>query len=152
MGIAEIQIPSIVLPQVWVTGAEVEAIDDLLEHPSIDIPVELLEYKTVHVIATEALTAGVPGNLLAWIELAPADLTGAVMAGSYGAIGGGGGALAPTAPLVEVATGVNATVHTFMLPWAIHSPFARIVIQTPVSAAIATATWNVQCLFSGKKP
>lgn len=152
-----IQVPSIVLPQVWTLGTETENIDDLVTHPSIDIPVEYLQEKIIHITAIEAVVAGVPGNLLCWIEVSPVAST--TSTAYWSAIGGGGGPLdpatglpyiAPVAPLIEVALGVNETIHTMILPWAIHSPWARVVIQTPVAAALPGAFWVVQCLVSGK--
>lgn len=141
-----IQVPSIVLPQVWTLGTETETVADLVTHLSIDIPVEYLQEKIIHIMAIEAVVAGVPGNLQCWVELSPIEST--VSAAYWAAIGGGGGALAPVAPVIVVATGVNGTVHTILLPWAIHSPFARVVIQTPVAAALPAAFWVVQALIS----
>lgn len=145
-----IQIPSIVLPQVWVIGTETEIIADLVTHPSIDIPTEYLQEKIIHIMAIEAVVAGVPGNLWCWVELSPVAST--TSAAYWAAIGGGGGALVPTAPVIEVAAGVNGTVHTILLPWAIHSPFARVIIQTPVAVALPAAFWVVQCIISAKSP
>ena len=70
----------------------------------------------------------------------------------WAAIGGGGGGLVPLMPYIEVATGVTGTGHGITLPWTNHSPYARVVIQTPVSADIATAIWVVQVLVSAKNP
>lgn len=161
-----IQVPSIILPQIWVTGNETELIDDLVTHPSIDIPVEYLQEKTVEITATEIVIAGVPGNLLCWIELSPVPF--ATSDAYYSAIGGGGGPLdpatglpyiAPVAPLTEVALGIvgapptfASTVHSITLPWAIHSVFARLVIQTPVAAALPNAFWAVQAVITAKTP
>jgi len=150
MSIPTIQVRSIVLPSLTPFGTETENINDLLEHTSRDIEVEYLQDKIIHVIAIEAITAGVPGNLWVWVELSPFPTT--TSADYWMAIGGGGGALVPVAPLVEVATGADTTIHTFTLPWAIHSPYARVVVQTPVSATPLTANWVVQCWFSGKGP
>ncbi len=141
-----VQVPSIILPQVWALGTETEIINDLVEHPSIDIPVEYLQEKIIHVFATEVVVAGVPGNLWLWVELSP--VASATSPAYWAAIGGGGGALAPVAPVIEVATGVDGTVHTLTLPWAIHSPYARLVVQTPVAAALPAAFWAVQALIS----
>ncbi|MBA7636427.1 hypothetical protein ES703_44045 [subsurface metagenome] len=150
------QIPSIILPQVWENGTETELIDDLVTHPSVDIFSEYLEEKQVHIIAIEVNIFGVPGNLQCWIELSP--VPSSTSTAFFAAIGGGGGALAPVAPLIEVATGVPgapptfaSTVHTILLPWIIHSPYARLVVQTPVAAALPTAFWSVQALVSAKK-
>ncbi len=143
-----VQIPSIILPQLAPSGAEVETINDLLEHTSIEIDVKYFQEKQIHIVATEVITAGVPGNLQCWIELSPFPST--VLAGYWAAIGGGGGAIIPTAPLVEVATGVTGTVHSILIPWAIHSVWARLVIQTPIAATPLTAHWLVQTIFSAK--
>lgn len=156
-----IQAPSLILPRVWVTGLETELILDLVEHTSIEFPVEFLQEKAVHILAVEAGPAGppvgVPGNLQIWVELSPlpsansaywaAPLPTAIA--YWAAIGGGGGAIIPTAPLVLVGTGA-ATMHTAMLNWNIHSGWARVVVQTPVAAALPMAFWAVQILFSGK--
>lgn len=223
-----IQVPSIILPQVWTLGIETEVINDLVTHPSIDIPVEFLQEKIIHVFATEvaglratgvivggpfaagevvvgapsgaagillaqganwveivyivgtfaatdtivgatsgaaingaliitAAALAIPGNLWLWVELSPVAST--TSTSYWSAIGGGGGPLdpatglpyiAPVAPAIEVATGVNGTVHTLILPWAIHSPYARLVVQTPVAAALPAAFWVVQALISAK--
>ncbi len=150
-----IQIPSIVLPQVWTVGTETETIADLVTHPSIDIPVEYLQEKIIHIMAIEAVAIGVPGNLLCWIELSP--VPSSVSTAYWAAIGGGGGPLdpatglpyiPPVAPLVEVALGVNGTIHTITLPWAIHSRYARVAVQTPVAVALPGAFWVVQAMIS----
>lgn len=143
-----LQVPSLVLPRVWSLGTETEIIADLVEHTSLEFAVDHLRDKTVRLLATEVVAVGVPGNLLVWVELSPVLST---TSGLYwAAIGGGGGALAPLAPTVEVATGVNGTVHTILLPWGIHSAFARVVVQTPVAAALPTAFWAVQVLIEAK--
>lgn len=212
----KVQIPSIVLPQVWSLGTETETIDDLVEHTSIDIPVEYLQEKIIHVTATEVagitgtivgvftvgepvvgvpsgatgvvigvgatwiqvtviagtfavgdtitgtiagatinggLTFTVPGPLWCWIELSPVAST--VSTAYWAAIGGGGGALVPIAPHIEVSglAGVPGTlIHGFTLPWSVHSVWARIVIQTPVAASVPVAYWGVQVLISAKSP
>lgn len=143
------QVPSIVLPQVWVTGAETEAIADLLTHPSIDIYTEYLQEKCLYIVATEVVVAGVPGNLWCWVELSPVPST--TSTAFWAAIGGGGGVLAPVAPVIEAAGGVNGRVHTLILPWTVHSPYARLVVQTPVAAALPNASWVVQALVAGKR-
>lgn len=146
---AIVQVPSIILPQVWAVGTETETINDLVTHPSIDIPVEYLQEKIIHIFATEVCpVGGVPGNLWLWVELSPVASTTSTV--YWAAIGSGGGALAPVAPAIEVATGVDGTVHPLILPWAIHSPYARLVVQTPVAAALPAAFWAVQALISAK--
>ena len=167
-----LQIPSIILPdvsaQVAVLGTETEAIDDLLEHTSMEFPVEYLQEKQVHIVATEVslAPAAVPGNLWCWIELSPYPSANTADAGYWppplpssaaywAAIGGGGGAIIPTVPYVEVSglAGLPGTlVHTIILPWEIHSPWARLVLQTPVAASLPNASWVVQCMISSKTP
>ncbi|TET43280.1 MAG: hypothetical protein E3J60_00535 [Dehalococcoidia bacterium] len=153
---AVIQVPWIILPTIVFLGTEVETINDLVEHTSIEFPVGHFQEKIVHIIATEVVVAGVPGNLNCWVELAPIPSANSLMwpaplpanPAAWAAIGGGGGALAPVAPVIEVATGVTTTIHTILIPWAIHSAWARLVIQTPVSATPLTAFWLIQALFS----
>ena len=154
---AVIQVPAIILPILSPLGTETETVADLIEHTSIEFPVEYLQEKEIHIIATEVVVAGVPGNLQCWVELSPWPSANSLYwpaplpatAAYWAAISGGGGAMAPTAPLIEVGTGINATVHSILLPWAIHSPWARLIIQTPVSATPATAFWIIQAIFSG---
>ena len=147
-----IQIPAFILPLNAALptsiGIETETVADLVAHTSIEFPCEDLQEKVIHITAVEIVVAGVPGNLWCWVELSP-FLT--VTTGNYwAAIGGGGGVLAPVAPLIEVATGVNLTVHGIMLPWTIHSPYARLVIRTPVAAALPGAFWVIQAVVYGK--
>ena len=165
-----LQIPSIILPDVsaqdTILGTETETIDDLVEHTSLEFPVEFLQNKTIHITATEvALAAVVAGNLLCWIELSPYPSANSVGVNTYwrwplptsvaywGAIGGGGAALPPVAPLVE-ASGLGGAagvlIHGIMLPWAIHSAWARLVVQTPVAAALPNAYWVIQARVSAK--
>jgi hypothetical protein len=155
-----IQRPSLVLPAITTRPPnplqDVEAIADLLTHVSIEFRTEYLQDNEMHIWAIEQVAAGVPGNLWAWIELSPYPST--ITAAFWGAIGGGGGpsypvvpAMVPVAPLIEVATGINNVVHNVFLPWAIHSPWARLVVQTPVAAALPNAFWVVQAYFSAKK-
>ena len=151
------QSPWIILPTNVVLGTETETIADLVEHTSIEFPVDSLQEKMIHIVATEMVVFGVPGALQCWVELSPAPSTNNLMwpaplpatAAYWAAIGGGGGAMAPVAPLVEAATGVMGTVHSILIPWDIHSAWARLVIQTPVSATPATAFWIVQATFCG---
>jgi hypothetical protein len=153
-----IQAPWIILPTTVVLGTETETVADLVEHTSIEFPVEYLQEKEIHITAAEVVIFGVPGDLNCWVELSPAPSANNLMypaplpatAAYWAAVGGGGGAIVPTAPLVEAATGVMGTVHSILIPWAIHSAWARLVIQTPVSATPATAFWIVQAIFSGK--
>lgn len=142
-----IQRPSIVLPTIAPIGTESETVSDIAEHTSIDIPVKHLIRKVVHIVATEAVVIGPPGNLWVWVELSPVPST--ISTAYWSAIGGGGGVLAPLAPHIEVGTGVTLTVHTFTLAWTIHSQYARVVVQTPVISA--TAFWGVQVLIEGAR-
>lgn len=130
----------------WQLGTETETINDTAEHPSVDVLCESLQEKIVYITAAEVVVAGVPGPLWCWIELSPYDSD--TSTAFWAAIGGGGGAIAPTSPHIEIATGVNGTIHGIILPWTIHSPYARLVIQTP--ASVATAVWAVQAIFGGK--
>lgn len=148
-----VQTTSIILPTRWATGVgstgnETEAINNLLEHTSLEFLVQNLQEKQVAVTMTEVVAAGVPGNLNLWIELSPA-LT-ADDPNYWAAIGGGGGAQAPLAPTVIVPTGVNGTVHAVLIPWTMHSVYARLVVQMPVAATPATDGWTVQAQVSGK--
>lgn len=143
-----VQIPSIILPTVWSVGNEVEAIADLVEHTSIEFSVEYLQEKMIGLMIMEVVGVGAPGNLQAWVELSPYPST--VSPIYWGAIGGGGGVLPPAAPIVVVGTGVNGTVHTVLIPWNIHSAYARLVVQTPANPGLPNDFWMVQALFSGK--
>jgi len=130
----------------WTLGTETETIDDTDEHISTDILCESLHEKIVYITAAEVVVAGVPGPLWCWIELSPYDND--TSAAFWAAIGGGGGAIAPLTPHIEIATGVNGTIHGIILPWTVHGPYARLVIQTP--ASVAAAVWAVQAIFGGK--
>ena len=152
-----IQIPSIILPQVWVTGLETELINDLITHPSTEGDVQYLEDKIIQITAVEVmLGVVVPGALWCWVELSPVPTT---TSGAYwSAIGGGGGPLdpatglpyiPPVAPAILVPVGVNGTVHTLLLPWVAYSVWARLVVQTPVAAGPAVGFWAVQAMISG---
>ena len=145
-----IQIPSgPLLPRAWSLGTETEFIADLLTHVSTEVSVAFLHEKIVHILATEVVVVpGVPGNLWIWVEVSPylTTTTGAYWA----AIGGGGGALPPMTPVIEVAAGVNLRAHTLIIPFNIHAPFIRVVVQTPVAAALPGAFWAVQLQPSGK--
>ena len=222
MSPATLQVPSIILPTVWSIGTETETVADLLEHTSIEVPVEFLQEKQVHIFATEVgraigvivggpfmvgeaivgvpsgatglvmaqganwieifniagvfavgdvitgvvsgafinggLAFAVPGNLWCWVELSPYPSANSTYwawplpttTAYWAAIGGGGGFLAPTAPLIEVGTGINGVVHSILIPWTQHSAWARLIIQTPVAAALPNALWLVQAIFSAK--
>lgn len=150
MPLQSLQIPWVILPQGAILGTETEIVADVVTHVSVDLPVEFIQEKEIHVLATEVVVAGVPGNLWVWVELSPYPSTISTI--YFAAIGGGGGALAPMVPLLEVATGINLTDHTILLPWSIHSPVARVVVQTPIAAALPNAFWVVQVLVTGKTP
>jgi len=162
------QVPSLILPDVtqqpYILGTETETIDDLVEHTSIEFPVEYLQEKEVHITATEvALAAVVPGNLWCWVELSPVPSANnnywpfplPTSTAYWAAIGGGGGAIVPTVPHIEVSglAGLLGTLtHTIILPWEIHSPWARLVMQTPIAAGLPNAYWVLQCMMSAKTP
>lgn len=157
-----IQPPSIIMPllAVQALGTLIENIDNIAEHTSEEFNIEYLQEKEVHITATEVITAGVPGNLLCWIELSPYPSANSrqwmsplpTSTAYWAAIGGGGGAIAPTAPHVEVATGINLTIHSIILPWSIHSVWGRLVVQTPVAASLPTAFWAIQAVMEAKTP
>ena len=139
-----LQIPSLVLPAgTWTFGTETELLTDLVVHQGITADVRYLQEKMVHVIATEIVAVGAPGNLLCWIEISSNGVT-------WGAIGGGGGVLPAIVPIVEVGIGVNLTIHEILLPWAIHSVYCRIVAQCPVNAGLPGDFWAVQGWLEGK--
>jgi hypothetical protein len=160
-----LQIPSIILPLVLITGAEREMVADLVEHTSLEFPVEWLQEKEIHIVAIEVATvaAAVPGNLECWVELSPYPSANSsywptplpTSIAYWAAIGGGGGiSLPPVAPLIEISSLAGAAgmlTHTILLPWAIHSPWARLVVQTPVAAALPAAYWEVQAMISAKR-
>lgn len=221
MNLTIVQRPSVILPAIpdWLqfTGTETEAIDDLLEHTSIEFSeVKYLQEKQIHITATEVIAvvlngaivggpfiigeavvgatsgavgvviaqgatwitvansvgvfiaadvvagvtsgafingglvvvSGTPGNLWCWVELSPYPTTTTNL--YWSAIGGGGGFMVPTAPHIEVGTGISLAIHTIILPWAIHSEWARLVIQTPVAADLPGAYWAVQAIISGR--
>ena len=141
-----IQIPSIILPTVWVLGTETQAVTGAGEFTSIEFSTRNLQEKTIQIVATEVDVLGAPGLLNCWVELSPYPST--VTALYWAAIGGGGGAVAPVAPIVITGTAVSLTVQATFLSWTAHSDYARLVVQTP--APSATAVWLVQALVSGK--
>ena len=148
MSIPVIQVHSLILPTFYETGEEPEDIDDLVEHTSREFYIADIQEKKVQIVAIENLTAGVPGNLLVWVELSPVLST--ISTAYWAAIGGGGGGIIPTAPEVIVGTGADATTHPRLLAWTMHSEYARVVVQTPIAADVATAIWQVQVMVSGK--
>lgn len=143
-----IQPRSLILPQYWRTGLEYEDCNNLLVHRSLEIYIPELHEKTVQIFAVENITAGVIGALWAWVELSPVPTS--VSAAYWAAIGGGGGALAPVAPLIIAGSGVSGTSHSELLSWTMHSEYARVIVQMPVGANPTTAFWQVQLVFSGK--
>jgi hypothetical protein len=169
-----LQIPSIILPRSYALGTGtlpyIETIADTLVHTSIEFPVEYLQEKTVQITATEVaeVPAAVPGPLWCWVELSPYPTANSLYWPEYypitsfywAAIGGGGGIswatlglLPPISPHIEVsglAGGAGILVHTIILPWTIHSAWARVVLQTPAMAA--NTHWIVQVTFSAKTP
>lgn len=109
------------------------------------------------------LTVGVPGTLWCWIELSPYPsansaywpVNNPTSTAYWAAIGGGGGAILPVSPHIEVSglAGLPGTlVHTIILAWSIHSPWARLVVQSPIAASLPNAYWIIQCMISAKTP
>lgn len=145
-----IQSPSLILPAGWVNpDTDTETIADLLEHTSREPYVADQQDFTASIIAIETVgAAGAPGPLSIWVELSPVD--SGVSAAYWAAIGGGGGALPPIAPLVIAGLGVNGTVHTEFIAWNVHSAYIRIVAQTPVNANLPGSFWQVRIVLSGK--
>ena len=148
-----IQIPVIILPTVSPLGTETELVNDAVTHVSLELQaddtgsiIQSLYEKTVFVLAQEIVIAGAPGNLQIWIEESPYPTL--VTPTYWGALGGGGGALPPVAFDVIAGTGVNGIVHTLLIHWNSYSPYARIVVQTPVPAA--AAAWAIQIMFAGQ--
>jgi len=162
------QAAGIILPDVtaqpYILGTETETIDDLVEHTSVEFSTEYLQEKNVMIYAQEvALAAAAPGNLWCWIELSPYPsandnywpFPNPTSTAYWAAIGGGGGALPAITPHIEVsglAGAVGTLVHTIVLPWTIHSPFARLVVQTPVAANLPNCYWVIQAMISAKTP
>lgn len=138
---------TLILPQYWDNGLETEDLNDILEHTSVEIFVPEVHEKTVNILAIENITAGAMANLSVWIELSP--VPSPVSTVYWAAIGGGGGALAPTAPLIIAAAGVNGTVHTEFLAFNTHTEWMRVVVQSALPAPL-TAFWQVQIIMSGK--
>jgi len=139
-----IQIPVIILPTVSPLGTETEAIGDVLEHTSLELQTEVggsiirnFERKSVIIVATEVVVAGVPGALNCWIEVSP--YPSSVSTVHWTMLG---------VPVIIAGTGVNGALHNLVLPWDTYSPFFRLVVQTP--ALVATAGWAVQAMFCGQ--
>jgi len=152
-----IQCIDIILPIAHPLGTETEIINDLVEHTSIEFPVEHLQEKAIQLSAIEVVVFGVPGVLNCWVELSPLPSANNILwpaplpvsTAGWAAIGGGGGLLPPVTPVIEGATGVTGTIHPIIIPWNIHSAWARLVIQTPVAALPATAFWMIQAVING---
>lgn len=151
MSIPVIQTPSIILPTWHPNNNEHEDILDLLEHTSSEVFIADIHEKIVHIVAVENIAVGALGNLQVWVELSPVPST--TSAAYWAAIGGGGGAIAPVAPLVIVATNVLGTTHGEFMAWVAHSHYCRVVVQCPVNAGLANPDyWQVQIVLSGKTP
>jgi len=139
-----IQIPAIILPTIAPIGTETELINDIVNHVSLEpmaddngsILQDIYE-KTAFVYAQEVVAAGVPGNLLIWVEESPYPST--IIGTFWGMLG---------VPNIIAGTGVNGTVHTVPIHWNAYSPYIRLVAQTPV--LVATAIWAVQIIFTGQ--
>lgn len=151
MSIPVLQQDSIILPQFHPFHNEHEDILDLLEHTSTEPHIADIDQKTVQVFAVENIAVGALGPLLVWVETSPVS---SVTATAYwAAIGGGGGAIAPTAPLIIAPTNVTGTAHTELLAWGFHSSYCRVVVQCPVNAGLANPDfWQVQIVLGGKTP
>ncbi len=134
-----IQIPSIILPQVWTLGTETENLSDLVVHRSIEFPTRYLQEKTVQVYAVEIIIFLAAGNLQLWVEVSPYPST--VSALYWTRVGG---------ITTLVPTNINLTAHTALLLWTAHSEYARLVAQMPVAAAPATAYWTIQAMIEAK--
>ncbi len=134
-----VQVPSIILPQVWTIGTETENLNDLVVHRSIEFPTRYLQEKTVQVYAVEIIVFGAAGNLQLWVEVSPYLTTTSAL---YWTRVGGITTLVPT--------NVNLTAHTTPLLWTAHSEYARLAAQMPVAAAPATAFWTVQAIIEAK--
>ena len=163
MSFPVIQTSDIILPIVHPLGTEVETLNDILEHTSTEFHVEHLQEKQVQIAITEVQAVGIAGNLWIWVELSPLPTANDVQGGYWpwplpisgiywSAVGGGGGPTPPIVPVVIVPTGVNGATQTVMIAWAIHSVWARAVIQVPVAATPLTDHWTVQVRFQGKTP
>lgn len=148
MGHPIIQTHDLILPAYHRLDTDAELVANLVEHTSREFNIADLQEKIIHIVAIESVAVAAPGNLWVWIELSPVPST--VSTAYWAAIGGGGGTLAPTAPLVIVGAGVDGTTHTEMMAWNIPSQYARVVVQTPVAAGIPNDHWHVQVIFEGK--
>lgn len=165
----QIQVPSLILPISYAAGtgtlASTETVADLVEHTSLEFPVNTLQEKTVHILATEvALAAVAPGNLWCWVEVSPYPSVNnnqwawplPTSTSFWSALaGGGGGALAPVAPHIEVtglAAAAGTLVHGITLSWSVDQSWARVILQTPVAANLPNAYWVCQVLISAKTP
>ncbi len=151
-----IQYQSLVLPFPYATIAAAETVADAVTHVGLEFRARYLQEKTINIMAMEIVAAVAPGPLTVWIELSPYPTLNNLEAPApnvatgvyWAAIGGGGGALAPTAPLTIVGTGVNATIHTELMAWTMHSEWARVIVQTPIP--VAGESWAVQVYLTGK--
>jgi len=117
------QIPTVVLPQIAPLGTEAEVVADALVHTSLSFPVDSLQEKTVYILATNAGAAA----LNVQVELAPADI-----AAAYAPVG---------------AVTILAVTGNVLIPWTIHSSFARVTVQCPAWAA---GFWALQVVTEGK--
>lgn len=170
----QIQTSSLILPTSYAAGtgtlASTETVADLVVHTSVEFDVKTLQEKTVHILATEVAVAAVAaGNLWCWVEVSPYPSANnnlwawplPASTAFWSALAGGGGGfswatlglLPPIAPHIEV-TGLGgaagALVHAITLSWAVQQPWARVVIQTPISANLPNAYWVCQVLVSAK--
>lgn len=140
MGDIIVQKPTIILPARWTVITATETINNILVHTSADMALqEWLHEKTVFIWAIEVSPGvGVPGNLQFTLQLSPFPSVTSVA--YFAAVG---------APTVIVATGIHNTVHTAMINWVAHSPYGRVLAQTPVAATPLTDFWVVQVWWCG---
>ena len=58
-----IQVPSIILPTVWVTGLETQQVAGLTKFYSIEFSTRNLQEKCIQIFAEEVDAVGAPGDL-----------------------------------------------------------------------------------------
>ena len=140
--------PAIVLPTAASLtgvriGTEVETVNDAVAHYSDPVVVQDVQEKKFQVYATEIVNVASPGNLQVWVELAPyaypARLIGITTPMTWTQL---------AAPAIIVATGVNLTPHSVILPWTTHSFYARVGVLA--LGASAADFFMVQAYIEGK--
>lgn len=171
-------LPSIGTTYVWPLSAQVFRItvlgqwlliynNNFARYVSPPFPVDALDEKEVTVLLGEVCAGAVtqfPGTLHVWVETCYFADTTAVVNGIqtagpptwsyFTAIGGGGGPpfRVPLVPVVVVpeliADGQN--LHTIVIPWNMHSKWARLCVQLVAAGAGNGGYWTVLGLFSGR--